>query len=333
MPDNSYIQSFSIFIICLATAITFHNWKINKNVIYLSLFLIIFSISFESYNLLIFGGNVNLLAILLANFGPLYFLSGPLLYFFVRSITSDNSKLRKSDFWHFLPFTINLIAILPYMITSFEYKVGIASGTMQNFYEYKNYDFKLFYPHYINNIGRALQLIVYLAISISILIKSYKKIKPKTGPLKKQFKYVYFWLFVFILLVQIISFIHIAVGYLFATTNDLMLIRDLLFRLINIALIIYLIIPVFVLFNPKILYGMPVFKAKTEEENGVEKPTKTKNKVIEKPKEIIDENSIVFQLTEDIMNYLNNEKPYLKPDFSINDICIYFNKPQNHIYY
>lgn len=314
----------------MAIAITFHNWRVNKNVIYLSLFLIIFTISVESYNLLIFGGPVQLFAVLLANFGPLYFLSGPLIYFFIRGIVTDESKFCKKDILHLVPFFINLAAIIPYILTSFDYKLEIAKGTMQDFIEYKNYDFKLLYPHYINNIGRALQQIIYVIISLNLLRKSYYDIKLKKGTLQKQFYYVYHWLFVFLLLVLIISVSHIIVGYLFATTDNLLPIKDELFTLINFAVIVYLLIPGFILFNPKILYGMPKF---VTEEKQTQSTDIAKEKNNTKQKVVVDEDSISFQLTEDIMKFLKNEKPYLKPDFSIHDICIYFNKPQHHIYY
>lgn len=330
MQEHSYIHSFSLFLIILALVMTFYNWKVNKNIIYLSLFLIIFSISIESYNLLIFGGSIQLFAVLLANFAPLYFLSGPLIYFFIRGIVSDESKFRKTDTLHLIPFFINLIAIAPYIFTSFDFKLEIAKQTMQNFVEYRNYDFKLFYPHYINNIGRALQMIIYVIVSLNLLRKSYNEIKLKKGLLQKQFYYVYHWLFIFLLLVLIISISHMLVGYSYTVTDNLQSIKEKLFALINLAVFIYLLIPGFILFNPKILYGMPKFSIAPEQSAATEN-IKEKNNA--KQKTIIDEDSIAHQLTEDILKFLNNEKPYLKPDFSVHDICIYFNRPQHHIYY
>jgi AraC-like DNA-binding protein len=333
MPQAYLIESFSFFVIMLSVVIGYHNWRVNKNVIYLTTFLAIYALSIVTYKLFIYGGSVYLYAILLNNIAPLYFLLGPMLYFFVRGIVTDKIYFRKKDILHFIPFAINLIAVIPYLLTPIDFKLKIAKMTMQQFYVYRDYDFMLFYPHFINNIGRAIQLTIYLIVSFAMLVKFYPQIKPQTGSLYKQFKYVYFWLLIFLILVMIISLNHVYVALIYAFTTNLALAKFVLDKYLKLALAAYLTIPVFILFSPRILYGLPRFKNIIPEAVPAIDAKTSDFQSEQKPKSGPDENSIAFQLADDIMSYLKTDKPYLKPDFSIHDICIRFDKPQHHIYY
>jgi AraC-like DNA-binding protein len=331
MIESSYIQSFSLFIMILGIIICIYNWRTNKNIIYLTLFLVIYPISIVSSSLVVHGGSVFLLAILLANVAPLYFLSGPLLYFFVRGIVTDSSRFRKTDLLHFIPFFVNLVAITPYILTPFEYKLEIANSVMQDFYAYKNYDFKLFYPHYINNIGRSLLLTVYIIVSFILIIKSQKKIKQTIGALHQQFEFVRNWLFLLLGLVFIVSCIHFSLGTLSVFSNNISSFIKVGYIFVNVGLSFYLIIPIFILFSPKILYGMPKFN---KEDLAVNTQKKEEEPIQLKTRNLTeDENEAAIELSKRIMTYLRDEKPYLQPDFSIHDISIKFNRPLHHIYY
>lgn len=331
MIGSSYIQSFSLFLMILGLIIGIYNWKTNKNIIYLSLFLFIYPISIVSSSLVVYGGSVYLLAILLANVAPLYFLSGPLLYFFVRGIVTDSIRFRKTDILHFIPFFINLIAIIPYILTPFDYKMDIAKSVMQNFYAYRDYDFKLFYPHYINNIGRSLLLTIYIIMSFVLILKSQKRIKHTTGGLHQQFKLVRNWLFLLLGLVFITTIIHVNLGILSVFSNNLFLFISVGYIFVNVGLSFYLIIPVFILLSPKILYGMPKFNKADltiSRQQKQDAPATIKEKNV-----TMDENKLAIELSKNIMNYLRKEKPYLQPNFSIHDVSIKFNQPIHHIYY
>lgn len=302
------------------------NWRLNRNIVYLSIFLSIQALSCIAYSLFLFGGSVFLYALLLNNIAPLYFTLGPFMYLFVRGLVYDNQKFHKIDLLHFIPFVLHLLAIIPYLLTSFDYKLDIARSLMQQYEHYKTYNFMLFYPHYINNIARALQFSTYIAISISMLVKAYPKIKHKTSVVLKQHKYTYKFLFILLTSFFLLSVSNLYVSIVFETTTTIDKILPMSFTIIYFALSIYIAVPIYILFNPRILYGMPQF---IESEPVTIIENKIKKKVSEpKPKD-----SVEFQLSKDIMQYLEVEKPYLKLDFSIHDICNHFNTPQHHIQY
>jgi len=314
-----------------------YNWKLSRNINYLSVFLIILSLSFSSYSLFLYGGSVWLYAILLNNVAPLFFLIGPFLYFYVRSINNNDYTLKLKDSLHFIPFLINLAAITPYLFTSFEYKLQIAKHLMQNYYGYRDYDFMLFYPHYLNNIGRAFSLLAYSLYSLYIIIKHIK-----SNNTISHLKYSYKFIVVILCLVVIISLGHLFMGYLYTVKNNLEIYKTLFTVTINTLMIFYSIIPIFILFNPKTIYGHYRFIGLNETLRnqpqtstiGEQKQEEVYlNNKISKTKPSPDDNSILFRISEEVINYLNSEhKPFLKPDFSIHDISINLNIPKHQIH-
>src|SRR5438046_2691324 len=45
---------------------------------------------------------------------PFVFLGGPLLFLYIRTLTSNEKRFAKKDFFHFAPFALCLIYLLPY---------------------------------------------------------------------------------------------------------------------------------------------------------------------------------------------------------------------------
>ena len=60
---------------------------------------------------------------------PVVFLAGPLLFLYIRELISDESKFEKKDFLHFIPFTLCLIYLLPYFLSSRTEKLHVVEGT------------------------------------------------------------------------------------------------------------------------------------------------------------------------------------------------------------
>lgn len=338
MEASNIAQSFSGLVVILSVVMLVYNWKSNKSIIYLSVFLVTLAIAIVNYTLFIYGGSVTLYAILLNNTAPIYFLSGPFIYFYVRAVcNNEKSRLTKTDILHFIPFFINLIAIVPYLLTPFSYKLDIAAKLMENYYGYRQYDFMLFYPSYFNNIGRALSLFIYSLISFILLFKTHKKLFGRVS--KTSFNQTFFFLFVILLSSTIIGFSHILVAYAYAISGKLENLMHFFIGIISCGLASFVVIPVFILFNPKILYGY----SKTSEEHNnsllntgkisePEQEIEPLLKSVEKPKTKVDENSSLYKLSKDIEEYINLSKPFLKSDFSIHDICIHLNVPQHQVH-
>ena len=105
---SSISLSIDFLTIILSGVLMLNNWKRNKSIIYLGLFLIISALYIIATLFFNFGGNIYIMAVLTNNIAPSYFLLGPLYYFFVRGMTRDDHKLKKIDIIHFIPFFISL---------------------------------------------------------------------------------------------------------------------------------------------------------------------------------------------------------------------------------
>ena len=110
---------FGILTLILTLILTFYNAKVNKAIFYLSGFLISITVYGLVHYYYFSGESVFIFSIINMHFLPLYYLSGPMLFFYVRSTLKDNSQLSKIDLLHFIPFLIGLIYILPYSFESF----------------------------------------------------------------------------------------------------------------------------------------------------------------------------------------------------------------------
>lgn len=76
---------------------------------------------------LIYSGSVLMVSLTYIHFSFLAYLIGPLLYFYVRSLLTDRSRLSPGDHWHFVPMVLFLIAILPYLLAPWEVKTEYAA--------------------------------------------------------------------------------------------------------------------------------------------------------------------------------------------------------------
>lgn len=333
--NSETVIILSFLNIFLAILIFAYNYTRNRNIIFLSIYLIIFSVYIMLAFLLIKGGPLKLYALLLNNFSPLLYLFPVMFYFYIRNTLTDSIRFRPYDFIHFIPFTINLAAVLPYMFTSWVYKLDIAQRLMCNLKEYLNYDFKLFYPHIINLIARPVQLGIYFVATVLLFVRFFPKYKTSTGNQRLHFNVV-----IYLLAVIFVTFMFLSVSQmvdiirLLNSTDYVTFLHKLQIKL-GIMGVFYLLIPLLVLFNPKFSYGMPQIK-KSDAIIPLNETSVVHDKTQEKTKKTatkIDDNDVFMKLSSDILNYIHTEKPYLNPEFTVNDICIKLNVPQHHVEY
>ncbi|MEI8073922.1 MAG: hypothetical protein WCH78_04165, partial [Bacteroidota bacterium] len=62
---------------------------------------------------------------------PLGYLIGPLTYLFIRTLLKNESRLKKKDFFHFLPFLLHLFELFPFYFSSSAYKVGLLNSLLK----------------------------------------------------------------------------------------------------------------------------------------------------------------------------------------------------------
>jgi len=312
---------FAILTLILTLILTFYNAKVNKAIFYLSGFLISVTIYGMTHYYYFSGESLFIFSIINVHFVPLYYLSGPMLFFYVRSILKDNSQLSKIDLLHFITFLISLIYILPYLFQSFESKIAFNTRLLADDGLIKSLHLISFIPNYINLVARPVFLLSY-ALGSGYLIFKYSKFKKhKYSPLIQSDNMIK-WLKTIVLIAFILSFFHIIITYKYLTEN--MVVKEMIndMDVSILAGICYCIIPLSILIFPSVLYGIP-------------KVPKDQIKYLDEinSQPILQSNEPLKATAENILNFLNESKVYLDPKFSIQDLINGLGIPKHHVYY
>ena len=310
----------SIFTILISVVLLWYNWKSNKNAICLSLVFILTSFFGIGHYYIVSGSSRFWLAVFYNNFAPFMFLIGPFLYCYVRNTLNDSHSQFKKDWFHFIPAIIALIGTMPYLFQPFEKKLQIADQIIENLDAIKKIDVNLFYTMGESFALRTLAAFIYLLYCIYLLWKSYpSKIKENSVP-KRQFLVTFRWLVILLtsLLFIFLSFIILAFKAANSMSSKSIDDGSVLYIIAGFA---YCVMSLSLILFPEILYGIP---------------RKNTTNTAKKKKEInkIDpEKDPFFELNTAILKHLHEDKPFLKPEFSVSDIALNLKAPQNHISY
>jgi AraC-like DNA-binding protein len=265
------------------------------------------------------------MAIFYNHFAPLYLLPGPLLYLYTKTTLRDNKTFDNwKDYLHFIPALINLVAIAPYLVVPFEEKVIIAEQIINNLELIKTIKVNWLYPPLVGFLARPFLLLIY---GVAIFIE-WKKFNPKEETNKhiqnNQDRIVKKW----ILALNTFTCIA-AAGFLVVTLNlTTQEINRVLINAMPIHFgvgIIFGMLPIILFLFPKILYGIPI---STKKEKPLTALANQKKKKIIKPEE-----DPFLSLSEEILAYLEKEKPFVNSGFSMSHIAVIFNVPQHHVAY
>jgi AraC-like DNA-binding protein len=268
------------------------------------------------------------LAIFYNHFTPLMLLLGPFLLFYVRGTLNDTYTIKKIDFLHFIPALVHLIGIIPYTLQPFSEKLQIANAIIHNIDTILNININLFYNTTISFIIRPVLLLCYILYCMYLLWKRFSVSNFDYNIPKKQLLISVRWL-----IILIVSLFFIVIEFLIITFNSIQLKPSI--GLINsyplyiLSGVAYCIMSFSLLLFPNILYGIP---RRTPTESTKKSKTQKQVQSIQEEATIIEEDPF-FDLSENIKKYLNEERPFIHPDFSISDIALALQVPQNHVSY
>lgn len=316
----------SLLTIILSIILVAFNWKVNRNVGYLALFFTAFACYGLTHHFTLYAQSTFWLAIFYNHFAPLYLLPGPLLYFYTKASLTDKKAFNHwTDFLHFIPAFINLVAIAPYLIMPFSEKEKIASLIIQNLELIVNIKVNWIYPPIVGYMARPILLLVYGSVIFIQLLK----FKPKKEILDHIPQQQYIFIKKWILWLSIVA-CTTAAGFIVLTLNLLQQgISKVLLNAMPIHFgvgIIFFMLPLTLFLFPQILYGMPISTDKVDLQ--INSSGKTRKK-----KDIVKDVDPFLLLSTEIFEYLEREKPFVDPDFSMSHIAVIFNVPQHHVAY
>jgi AraC-like DNA-binding protein len=321
------LLSLSLLGLILSAILLYFNARNYKSSIYLSLFFFLISLYSFSQYVLLYSKSVFLVSIIPGHFGFLFYLAGPMLYWYIRSVLTDDYHLKKKDLWHFLPMVIYFVAVLPYIFSSFASKVEIAREIVKDISFLQQYKFTvlsdIFSVHAVY-LSRPLILLGYTIWSVTLFIQ-YLISKGELFVFSHQ-HFMTKWISVFLIFNSIMIVCHFLLMLkpvsVFATLNVL--------QILSAAGLMGLLISPF--FFPDTLYGLPRFPESTATLKPKESELDTFPGVPRKSTNHF-ESGYLLDINQKADSCMKQFQPYLQPDFNLTQFSVLVHIPTHHLAY
>jgi AraC-like DNA-binding protein len=312
------ILYISLFSIITSAIIAIYNWRINRNALLLTGIFIIFSTYGLTHYFTVYHQDPFWTAIFYGNFSPYWYLPGALLYLYTRNTLSDKPIFSSwKDAFHLLPFVLQVINMAPYILSSFDYKLEIAGLINADINNVRTLGRGFIISPGISFVTRPSLIIIYACASIFLLLK-YRRTERKNLELNKQNKLVYNWLLTLVLVTLFVAanFLAMTINLYMAPVSKVVLESVLAYNISGFA---FALLPfALIVFFPQILYGMPIATVAVK--------TKKTNVVVDVDDPLTDTAQVIEE-------YLRKEKPYLYPNFDLEDVEEALGIPKHHIIY
>jgi AraC-like DNA-binding protein len=325
----------SILGIFLSLILLYFNASKNRSTIYLGLFFLLISLyGFYQY-VLLYSKSVFLIEILLAGFAivfPVLYLIGPMLFWYIRSVLTDNSRLKRKDIWHLLPMLIFFMAALPYTFVPFSEKIEAATAVVKDVSYIQTYHATILdqiFPVSAVYLSRPILVLGYTLWSVGLFINYLVKKKASEVLSKQHFMKKWLCLLLgFLLILEVTQIILINKAFemyfsdLFFTFN--------VFRIFSAAGMLGVMISPF--FFPFILYGLPRVPESVLTVN-IEDVNTDPESIAERKTTNHYETHYLNSINQKANFYIQEFQPYLQPDFNLAQLSAQIHIPIHHLYY
>lgn len=242
--------------IILSVVLLYFNAPKYKPILYLGVFFFTVSLYGLNQYVILNSQSVLLISIFLTNFTFLSYLTGPALYWYIRSVLTDNSRFKKTDILHLIPSLLYFIAAIPYLLTPYSYKLEIATAIVNDFGFLGTYKFTFLseiFPIYLVYLSRPLLVLVYTLWSAGLFIR-YTMRHERKFVLSGQF-FMTWWIAAFLSFQLLLILSHLfSIVETFTGASDVFFTVNALQLLSALGMIGLVCSP---FFFPGILYGLP----------------------------------------------------------------------------
>lgn len=324
-----------LLLLLMSILLAVFNFQYNKNTLFLSGFLSLFALYGVTHYVVTVSQSVFWGAILYINLTPLYLLSGPLLYFYVRNTLADKFIFKRKDLLHFIPAILLLIGAIPYLTSTFEYKKEIISALYNDDSYALSFQGNVFITITQNFILRLSLISAYTIKGLQLLFSYRKKEYHKVLLPKRQKRITFRWLILLHILI-----LSTVLSYAFfvakITVNPQEFKSAINGGIIYGSAIFLGLIVLCLLLFPDILYGFPMREKKLiataaqlpKNENNF------KGGNLNSDKELDQKEAVYYKaLAQNIINFFENSTDYLDPDFKMADLVKAMEVPHHHISY
>lgn len=231
-----------------------------------------------------------------------YFLFGPLALFYIRACSQKNFKITPKMWLHFLPFILSTLYLLPFYIQPAEAKIQAftavflrGDGGVPIWYD----TVRLLHPS------------VYLLLCLQVVWQYKNNLTNETSSIDVSF---HRWLIFFCGFLSI----PLSTGFLFWTTPHHFLIIVLTFLLLFIFI---MAIHMTIFIKPEIFHHFP--HQMLIPDSVEEKQVKYENSTLQESRK--------DKYVEQIVQFMENEKPYLNPTLTLSELAEQIKIPSHHL--
>ena len=250
-----YLSGLSMF---LALVTFFYNKGYQGANRFLAAFLFLSALYFLIQFVFIYSNSLVWMAFFSSGFASLYYLIGPLGFFYVRSVLRDSARISGWDYVHFVPFLVVFSGIIPYIFSSWDHKLELAHAIMQN--EWKQIN--ALRPHlwFTSSQNEFLRLIQSLFYGIAWWVHFLKNRTNRLAQHPHQYHLIKRWLFLFCALYSLLIVFRLWFGVAQIFSPDRATIMPLIHYTNLIASLVFLTLNVCLFLFPQILYGLPAYQ-------------------------------------------------------------------------
>lgn len=328
-----YLCAFSVF---LSLTLLFYNKGYKAANRFLSGYLFCSALFLVTQYFFIYSKSVRLTTIFVTGMPSLFFLIGPMAYFYVRSIFRDKVKLSKTECLHFLPFVIIFIGLIPFFFSSWEYKMFIGQLIVDKTFMASNYNINFLVPKIINQLIRPPFALFYLVL----ISREFFKNKNVFNSFSHD-RVIKIWLGLFFLLFSLAAVFYTIVQLTFYLNIKFLFENLWVYFFINSIALIYLVFNFSLVLFPQILYGLPIPKLVLSPDtihsgaNPIQNSNESVNPIIENkivPVTTFFSNEYLLEI-ESLINNWVAQKKYLEANASLVSFSNYTNIPVHHLSY
>jgi AraC-like DNA-binding protein len=249
---------------------------------------------------------------------PINYLAAPLSYLYVKAVLNNEFKLKKGDLFHFIPFILFIVNQIPFYALSANEKLIIINNAISHWSNTYKVQTGIM-PEYVNFILRPLQALIYLFFQWKLLL-SFKKNQPE-GPVQTQIEKVTSWLKIFswtttIILAGFFILTFLVILYPTYINNQLVVFVLSLFVAGG-----FFVMSGYLLTHPAVLSGLPFIKYEV-----IESKVRT-----DKSYSMPYVNYDYTKEMEEIRQFFEQEKPFLKTDLNINQVSVALGIPSREL--
>lgn len=305
--------------------------KTNRANIYLIIFFLINSIYGLGSHSIVYSKSPFLVAILFINTMPLYALSGPILYFYFRTILNGgDARLRAWDYLHFLPAFVLLLNVIPHILTPFVYKMEMAEEVIRNTSKVIMIDQPLVSSK-LNFAFRPFHVFIYIILCAVTYFRHVKKQHESLIPAFK-IRWNRNWYFIFLLFLFFTFLPYLIISIIYLLYGAEALTNPFVIMTINVSTASFFFSNLSILLFPKELYGLPflgkLIKNLGDEQSEMENDihfNKKASTFFLAPKRLT-------EISEAIKEYLVGN-PCIRPGFNLTQMSLEIQIPKHQLTY